>query len=258
VRIVVTTALGASPGEETGALASAGVHGFPYQARLGRPVEAILAASGAGAALVLGRRRAALWLDGHEHPWHGGMGELRLRRLERGEAVTRDAFLEAAALRPGDVVLDATLGLGMDALVAAGAVGAGGRVLGVEASPALAALVAEGLSRHPSPAARRVQVIAGQAGDALARMAAGSVDVIAFDPMFRHPPSGGAGIDLLRRLGSPEPLSPETLARAREVARRHVIVKDGAPGWDLARLGLPALPSARGAKRLYARLAAGG
>jgi 16S rRNA (guanine1516-N2)-methyltransferase len=32
-----------------------------------------------------------------------------------------------------------------------------------------------------------------------------------------------------------------------------VLVKDGTPGWDLARLGLVPLPSARGAKRLYAR-----
>jgi hypothetical protein len=38
------------------------------------------------------------------------------------------------------------------------------------------------------------------------------------------------------------------------VARRAVIVKDGTPGWDLARLGLAPLPSARGAHRLYARL----
>ena len=38
------------------------------------------------------------------------------------------------------------------------------------------------------------------------------------------------------------------------MARRWVLVKDGAPGWDLARLGLTPLPSARGAHRYYARL----
>jgi len=41
------------------------------------------------------------------------------------------------------------------------------------------------------------------------------------------------------------------------VARRWVVVKDGAPGWDLARLGLTPLPSARGAHRYYARVAPG-
>jgi hypothetical protein len=39
------------------------------------------------------------------------------------------------------------------------------------------------------------------------------------------------------------------------VARRWVVVKDGTPGWDLARLGLTPLPSARGAHKLYARVA---
>jgi hypothetical protein len=37
-----------------------------------------------------------------------------------------------------------------------------------------------------------------------------------------------------------------------------VVVKDGAPGWDLARLGLVPLASARGAHRYYARVPAGG
>jgi 16S rRNA (guanine1516-N2)-methyltransferase len=33
-----------------------------------------------------------------------------------------------------------------------------------------------------------------------------------------------------------------------------VLVKDGTPGWDLARLGLAPLPGRRGAGRLYAWL----
>ena len=46
------------------------------------------------------------------------------------------------------------------------------------------------------------------------------------------------------------------VSAARRVARRWVVVKDGAPGWDLARLGLTPLPSARGAERYYARVTA--
>ena len=80
-----------------------------------------------------------------------------------------------------------------------------------------------------------------------------SFDVIVFDPMFRHARAEPAGFDLVRRLADPRPLSKESLARARRVARRWVLVKDGAPGWDLARLGLTPLPSARGAHRYHAR-----
>jgi hypothetical protein len=129
-------------------------------------------------------------------------------------------------------------------------------VVGVESSPALAALVAEGLRRHPSDAARRVTVVCAEAATALQHAAPGSYDVVVFDPMFRYERAAGDSFDLVRRLGSSAPLEPGTLARARVVARRHVLVKDGSPGWDLARLGLPALPSARGARRLYARVSA--
>jgi hypothetical protein len=69
-----------------------------------------------------------------------------------------------------------------------------------------------------------------------------------------HARAEPAGFDLVRRLGDPRPLAKEVLVHARRVARRRVIVKDGAPGWDLARLGLTPLPSSRGAHRYYARL----
>lgn len=146
VHLVVTTVLGAEADERAAAEAAARRHGLALQVRHDRSLAMIARDTGAEAVLVLGRRRSALWLDGREHVWHAGMGELRLRRMQRGERTTRDAFLEAAALRPGDAVLDATLGLGMDALVAAGAVAPGGRVVAVESSPALAALVCEGLA----------------------------------------------------------------------------------------------------------------
>src|SRR5512138_1638232 len=187
------------------------------------------------------------------------MGALRARRARErraggGDATTRDPFLEAAGIEEGDAVLDCTLGLGADALVAAVAVAPGGRVVGVEASPALAAWVAEGLRRLGDEAAARVEVRAGDHAEVLAALPERSFDVVVFDPMFRHARAEPAGFDVVRRLADPRPLSPEALARARRVARRWVLVKDGAPGWDLARLGLAPLPSARGAHRYYARL----
>jgi 16S rRNA (guanine1516-N2)-methyltransferase len=256
VRVAVTTVRHAGPPEEAAVREAAARHGLAAVARRGRSLASVAEECGADALLVLGARRAALFVDGAERPWSSGMGELRLKRLREGERTTRDAFLDAAGLRPGDAVLDATLGLGMDALVAAEAVGPAGRVLGVEASPALAALVAEGLRRHGSDAARRIEVVAADAADVLARAPPRSFDVVVFDPMFREPRAGAPGFDLVRRLAEPRPLAPELLGRAREVARRWVVVKDGTPGWDLARLGLAPLASARGAERLYARVGA--
>ncbi len=235
---------------------AAGRHGVPCLERNGRALLALAAEAGVEALLVLGGREAALWFEGRRWRYHPGMGALRARRLLQGERgrPTGDPFLAAAALRPGESVLDCTLGLGADALVAAAAVGQAGRVVGLEASPLLAALVEEGLRLDPHPAAGRVEVRPADHAAFLAACPERSFDVVVFDPMFRHARAQGPSFELVRRLGDPRPLSPEALARARQVARRCVVVKDGAPGWDLARLGLAPLPSPRGARRLYARV----
>jgi hypothetical protein len=197
---MVTTPLRAGDAEQAEARAAAERHALPYAPRQERSLAHVARIAGAEALLVLGHRRASLWLDGVEQTWHAGMGDLRLRRLERGERHTRDTFLEAAALQPRDRVLDATLGLGMDALVAAHAVGPEGAVNGVESSPALATLVAEGLRRHRSEAAMRVTVSCADATEELARAAPRSFDVIVFDPMFRYERAAGDCFDLVRRL----------------------------------------------------------
>jgi 16S rRNA (guanine1516-N2)-methyltransferase len=258
VRLAVTTPGDPSPSAEGAAREAAARHALPFAPRAGRSLAAVAAAAGADALLVLGAD-ARLWLAGEgaaARRWSPGMGALRARRLADGERSTADGFLAAAGIRPGDAVLDCTLGLGADALVAAEAAGEAGRIVGVESSPALAAWVAEGLSRLPLPAARRVSVVRADHAAFLAGCPERSFDVVVFDPMFRHARAQGAAFDAVRRLADPRPLEASAVARARQVARRAVVVKDGTPGWDLARLGLVPLPSARGAHRLYASLPA--
>ena len=253
MRLHVTTSSAPSAAVESAAREAARRRALPFAPRGRRSLAAVAAAAGAEGLLVLGAH-AALWVDGREERWHPGMGALRARRLVTGERATADPFLAAARLREGDAVLDATLGLGADALVAAEAVGPGGSVLGLESSPALAAWAGEGFARLPGPAAARVRVECADHAAWLAAAPGRSVDVVLFDPMFRHARRGAPGFDVVRRLADPRPLAREALERARKVARRGVLVKDGTPGWDLARLGLAPLPSARGADRLYAWL----
>jgi len=262
VRLVVTTPLHPTPDEVGGALTAAERYALPYAAREGRALTRVVAGAGAEAALVLSRTRAVLVGGGAEHAWAPGMGALRLKRLLDVQAgrptdpTARDPFLDAAELRRGDRVIDCTCGLGADALVAAGAVGPDGRVVALESSRPLAAWTGEGLRRHPEEAARRVEVLAADHQVFLAEQPPASADVVVFDPMFRHARAEPGGFDVIRRLSDPRPLSEEALHQARRVARRWVVVKDGAPGWDLTRLGLTPLPSARGAHRYYARVAA--
>ncbi|HEX2658117.1 MAG TPA: class I SAM-dependent methyltransferase, partial [Polyangia bacterium] len=177
MRLAVTTALDPDAAEREAAARVAAEFGWKVAPRGRRGLARVAVDCQADALLVLSARRAALWIDGTERAWTAGMGELRLQRLLRGEHATLDGLLAAAALQPGDAVLDATLGLGMDALVMAAAVGPGGSVVGLEASPVLAALTAEGLRRHPAEAARRITVRASDADAFLAQLPARSFDV---------------------------------------------------------------------------------
>ena len=260
MRLAVTTPLRPSPAEETSARDAAARHRVPYAPRGNRSLATVAADAAADALLLLRARDAILVLADGEHRWSPGMGALRAKRAARPgdprDATARDPFLDAAGLLAGDAVLDCTVGLGADALVAAVAVGPGGRVVGVESSVPLAAWVAEGLRRSPLEAARRVEIRQGDHAEALAALPERSFDVVVFDPMFRHARAEPGGFAAVRRLADVRPLSPAALERARRVARRWVVVKDGAPGWDLTRLGLVPLPSARGAHRYYARVPA--
>jgi hypothetical protein len=83
-----------------------------------------------------------------------------------------------------------------------------------------------------------------------------SVDVVLLDPMFRSAGESGALFDLVRELAEHAPLAPETLAHARRVARRGVLVKDAPPGHELARLGLRPLPSRRSPRIVFGWAAA--
>lgn len=262
VQLAVTTPRRPSALEETRAKECAARYALLYGPRNDSSLEEVRESLSVEALLVLSKDASELVFDGTTHRFFPGMAPLRLKWLRRGtkgETVPQtrqDPFLEACGFEPGDRVLDATLGLGADALVAAEAVGSSGEVWALESAPALAAWVDEGLRCYRDPAAARVFVKAVRHEEFLAAQPSRSFDVVLFDPMFRFARPGPGPFEVVRRLADPRPLSAATLADAGWVARRWVVVKDGAPGWDLARLGLVPLPSARGAHRYYARLLA--
>jgi len=258
VRVAVTTTRRPDPCEEARAKESAGRHGLAFIPRGDSSLEAARSAASADGLLVLTNEASTLVLEGKAHRWFPGMAPLRVKWLRRHgtspPATRRDPFLRACDFVEGDRVLDATLGLGADALVAAEAVGPSGEVWGLESVAALAAWVAEGLRRYADRAAPRVRVERADHGAFLEALPPRSFDVVLFDPMFRDARKAPGPFQVVRRLADFRPLDPQALAAARRVARRWVVVKDGAPGWDLARLGITPLASARGAHLYYARL----
>jgi 16S rRNA (guanine1516-N2)-methyltransferase len=252
MRALVTTAPSGSP-EEAEELAR--TFGLTAEPRVNRQVAQLLEAARGAPVLVVGSRHAELYDAGRVVRATTGMGYLRLVRARGG---VRDPLAKAADLRAGDRVLDATLGLAQDALVAAEVTKE--PVEGFEASPVLAAFVVAALRRLPGPAAReaaaRINIRCADHRTGLRELPSRSFDVVLLDPMFRTAADANPLFDLLRRHGEHAPLEGATLREAQRVARRGVLVKDAAPGAELTRLGLVPLPSRRTARLVFGWAAA--
>jgi hypothetical protein len=180
------------------------------------------------------------------------MAHLRRLRLAEGEP---DTFVRMAELSKGDSVLDCTLGLAQDALVASLAVGPQGRVVGVEKRLPLYALISAGLKTYePGPDSCRVEVVHADAHEHLRTLPDRSFDVVCFDPMFARPRKAQPGFDVLRRFADHAPLSGEALMEGRRVARRWVVVKGAKYFDDLKKLGLSPEPGPRSADVVWARI----
>lgn len=166
----------------------------------------------------------------HVFRYHPGMGVNRVRRLMLGD---RDWMIEAMRLRPGDRILDATMGLGSDLLVASYVVGEAGVVVGLESELLLALMVSEGTKTYVHPhheaitqSIRRIQVIHADYRTYLSQVQQGSFDVVYFDPMFDQPLDVSHQMIPMWVLGNDEPLDKASLDQALRVATRCVVVKD--------------------------------
>lgn len=207
-------------------------------------------------------RRGVFLHDGRENlQFHPNMALLRLMTILKGES---DRYLLATGLKPGDSLLDLTLGLGGDALVGAWAVGTRGRVRGVELSPVISTLVKDGLqglaaaplpqSGNPAKkkawealaqAAERIEVIWADHYSYLCRQPSASVDVIYFDPMFRSTREQSASIKPLHGWSDHSPLRKKVIKEARRVARRCLVLKERKGSSEFLRLGFEIIAGGR-------------
>ncbi|MGO8969874.1 MAG: class I SAM-dependent methyltransferase [Myxococcaceae bacterium] len=225
----------------------------PY---LARPIRGGLSTLFEAAQTLLVVERSGVSLHDSEGGarWSWGLAALRLQALDAGKQ--GEALVRVGALASGERVLDCTLGLAQDARVAARLVGPRGKLVGLEASLPLAMLAAEGLSREPQESrSAEIEVHHMDCRAHLARLPPGSFDVVLFDPMFSRERRAQPSFALLRRLASPARLDAPTLAEARRVARRAVLVKAPRYGPELKALGLVPEASSRSAPVVWAKVA---
>ena len=164
---------------------------------------------------------------GHRHRFGGG----------RGQALPR-----AAGLVKGETprIVDATAGLGRDAFLLASL---GATVTLIERSPAVAALLAEGLARAREAGPEYAAIIDRMTlveGDARALLPTLSPEVVLVDPM--HPPRGNSALvkeemRLLRDVVGADPDAFELMQAALAAATRRVVLK-----WPQRAAALAGLP----------------
>lgn len=206
-------------------------------------------------------RHGVFMTDGAKQlPFHPSMALIRMMILLSGGF---DRYLEATQLKAGDSLVDATLGLGTEALIGAWAVGENGSVLGIEQSPVLAAFVQDGLNNFAEiipdarnknkqaawtaleRASRQIEVRWGEHLKYLKHIPSRSVDVVYFDPMFRHTCKQSDSILPLHRWSDHSPLNHEAVIEACRVARNRVVLKERKDSSEFRRLGFDILLGGR-------------
>jgi len=202
--------------------------GLPFLARPRKgTLEEFCAANGFQALLVATHLGPQVFTSEGILRYHPSMGVPRIRILERGGT---DHLVEACDLKPGDRVLDCTLGLAADAAVASYVTGPGGQVTGLEASPVLWLLVTKGLQDYTleddaglTACLRRIRTIRARAEEYLQTVEADAFDVVYFDPMFQKPVGNSSSMQPLRPASYHKPVTREMVQLALRAAPRVVI-----------------------------------
>ena len=192
----------------------------------GESLEKILSDNCLVGLLVATREGFQIFSANDNQRFHPGMAELRVQELLRGG---KDNFADALELVPGKRVLDCTLGLAADAIVAAHVVGDKGAVVGLEASLPIWFMTTLGLKNYQSDtkelnnAMQRITTKNCLAGEYLKKIAENSFDVVYFDPMFKHPISTSSSINPLRQLACYEQVTEANIIDALKIAPLVVI-----------------------------------
>jgi 16S rRNA G966 N2-methylase RsmD len=181
--------------------------------------------------LVVGKYRIELFIPGEEQPifFHPNSAMFRIKRLTNGG---HDPFVEACQLSTGMNVLDCTLGLGSDSIVASYCVRTSGQVTSIEGNKTLANLVKTGLKTWESQipemddAMRAIQIHHTSYLEFLAKSERKSFDIIYFDPMFEESIQQSVGLFGVKKLAIYDDLTEQTITEAKRVATKRIVLKD--------------------------------
>ncbi len=223
--------------------------GFEFIPRDDKAIEYIQMINNAHAVIVWNKSGPVLHIGMEKFFFHPSLAYNRILAYRRSNI--HDPLIKACALNDCTSFLDCTLGLGADAIVASYFV-PNGSVVGIESSPLIASLVKWGMMLYSSNkstwlnnAISRIKVLQFDHLEYLKILPEASIDVIYFDPMFRTPIKTSEGMMLLRSIAITDELSSESIEEACRVARKRVVIKERANGYEFERLGFNRLPHSK-------------
>lgn len=261
MNLVVTTAHRPTPEMENEAAELACLLGAPLQARGNSSLAALRQDYHVDTVLAVTKRGPVVSTPGGEYFFHLNMAELRIKNLISGKP---DHMISAMGLTPGMSVLDCTLGLATDAIVASFVTGGEGNILGLESSAVIAAVTGLGLARFKigdpeiSAALRRIRVEHADFNSYLPTLPDKSYDIVFFDPMFRSPITDSSNLKPLRSLADDRPLSSEAVREATRIARQRVVIKEANGSPEFSRLEIAELLGGKYSSIQYGVIRAGG
>jgi len=182
--------------------------------------------------LVAGKQRYEYYAYGQSEPFffHPSSAAFRAKRMARGET---DTFVNVAKLAPGDRLLDCTLGMATDSMLAAIQVGEEGRVVGCEGNPIIAFVIQQGLATYDYieeklpqlHVMRHIEVVSSVAVDYLKTLADDSFGGVYMDPMVEETIEESKSFAPLREAGVHIGLDTEWMNEALRVAKKRVVLK---------------------------------
>ncbi len=247
MKLFVTTSFHPGKNETEAAQKLAAAWNVPFLSRKRKSLQILFENMRTDRAIIIGKNE---WryeeASGVTFYFHPNMSALRIKNIAGGEP---DRLVTAAKLAEGDHVLDCTMGMGADAIVASYVVGASGRVVALESEQVIAEIVRHGLKHYDTDrkslnqAMRRVEVVSSDYQSYLQQCPDQSFDVVMFDPMFRETVKSSAGIQGLKLLANATPLDKGSVGEAVRVARKAVLLKERPKSGEFERLGFKIVKS---------------
>ncbi|MBP1764581.1 MAG: hypothetical protein H6Q65_1639 [Firmicutes bacterium] len=236
---------------------------IPYMPREGLGIETMRCRFDVDTIIIATQNYPIVSTTNGDYFFHLSMAELRINKLLNGEG---DHMVAAMDLQPGQSVLDCTLGMGTDAIVANYIAGEQGHVVGLEVSAIIALVTSLGLKHFTSPdippeilaALRTITVQHIDSFSFLKSMPNNSFDIVYFDPMFRQPVANSMNLKPLRELANKEPLNRDILVEACRVASRRVVIKETKDSPEFTRLGIKHFSGGKYSRVQYGIIHTGG